>query len=120
MSNRKLDNGKAHTIVKYVEDELNKLGIALDKCTSLATDGASVMMGRKAGVGVQIKSKHAPFCIQTHCFAHKLNLACSDAIKNEDLKKFRDKFAQLYQFMSASSERTTTLKKNQDLLEELN
>ena len=57
-------------------------------------DGAAVMMGRKTGVGTQLQSKHSPFCVQTHCIAHRLNLACTDTIKKEDfLVKFRDKFS---------------------------
>ena len=50
---------------------------------SLATDGASVMTGRKTGVEVQLKSKFP----QTHCIAHRLNLAVSDSIKKNKLLK---------------------------------
>ena len=45
------------------------------------------MFGRKTGVGVQIKSKYSPFLVQTHCIAHRLNLACADAIKKLDLSQ---------------------------------
>ena len=63
-------DGKAHTIVNCVAQELNKMGIDFDKCTSLATDGASSMMGKHAGTGKQIQSKYASFCTQIHCIAH--------------------------------------------------
>ena len=66
-----------------------------------------------------MQSKYSPYCIQTHCIAHRLNLACTDSIKkNEYMIKFRDKFNALYQFMSASSVRTLALKNIQKLLEE--
>lgn len=85
----------------------------------LATDGAPVMMGQKTGVGVQVKSKYAPYMTQTHCIAHRLNLAASDAIKKDkSLEKFRDKFNALYVFISGSSICTEHLKKMQELLNE--
>ncbi|KAH3866821.1 hypothetical protein DPMN_029944 [Dreissena polymorpha] len=44
-----------------VNKQFDKLGIRLSKCSSLATDGAAVMTGRKTGVGIQLKSKYSPF-----------------------------------------------------------
>ncbi|XP_045212023.2 zinc finger protein 862-like [Mercenaria mercenaria] len=119
LGNIGLEDGKAHTVVAALINYLNELQIDASKMVSLATDGAATMMGKKTGVGVQLKSKYSPFLIQTHCIAHRLNLAVSDSIKKDKvLEKFRDKFNSLYNFMSASSNRTTKLKKMQDLLEE--
>lgn len=119
LCNVPIDDGCAHTIVNCVIDQMNRFGLDISKCVSLATDGASAMMGKHTGVGKQIESKYAPFCTQTHCVAHRLNLACSDTIKkNEFLVKFRDKFNALYHFMSGSSIRTLTLKKMQSVLQE--
>ena len=51
------------------------------------------MMGKKTCVGVQIKSKFSPIVVQVHCIAHRLNLAVTDSIKNEQiLEKFKEKF----------------------------
>ena len=86
---------------------------------SLATGGASLMTGRKTGVGVQLKFKISPFSTQTHCIAHRLNLALSDSIKkNELFKKMKDKFDGLYRFMSGLSNRTSRLQKLQETLDE--
>ena len=75
----------------------------------MATDGTATVMGRKTGVGVQLKSKYAPLILQTHCVAHRLNLACVDSIKEKDfLVKFRDKFTNLFNFITVSA----NLKKN--------
>ena len=102
-----------------VSEQFEAVGIELSKCTSLATDGAAVMMGKRAGVGVQMQSKYSPYCVQTHCIAHRLNLACTDTIKKDDyMVKFRDKFNALYHFITASSSRVSTLKRIQDLLNE--
>lgn len=119
LCNVPLEDGKATTIVNSIVKTFEQLGLSLSACVSLATDGASVMTGKKAGVGVQLQSKYAPFCIQTHCIAHRLNLACTDTIKKDDfMVKFRDKFGSLYFFMSGSSLRTQTLKKIQAIFEE--
>ena len=119
LASAEIPDGCAYTIVESVHKTITNLGLDLTKCVSLATDGASVMMGKKTGVGVQLKSKFCPFITQTHCIAHRLNLAITDAIKNnETLKKFKEMFQTLYNFMSASTLRINTLKAMQDLLNE--
>ena len=91
----------------------------MSNCTSLATGGAAVMTSKRSGVRVQIRSKYSLFCILTHCIAHRLNLACTDTIKKDEyLVKFREKFNALYHFVTASYSRVSTLKRNQDLLDE--
>ena len=119
LGNCELVAGDAHTITKTLHKFLEGCGIDMSKCTSLATDGASVMMGRKSGVGVQLVSKYSPFLTQTHCVAHRLNLAVTDSIKDIDtLKKFKDKFSSIYNYMSASANRCYELKNMQKLLDE--
>ncbi|XP_052233429.1 zinc finger protein 862-like [Dreissena polymorpha] len=114
-----LEDGTAHTIMNCVAHEFERHGIDLANCTSLATDGAAVMLGKHKGVGQQLVSKYSPFCIQTHCMAHRLNLACTDSIKKNDFMiKFREKFSSLYSFISGSSNRTLALKKIQEILKE--
>ena len=49
--------------------------------------------------------------LQTHCIAHRLNLAVTDSIKKDAvLEKFKVKFGELYHFMSNSSIRMERLK----------
>lgn len=119
--NAKLKDGKSHTIVNCIVEQFDKLGICLSKCSSLATDGAAVMTGRKTGVGIQLKSKYSPFATCTHCVAHRLNLACVDSMNKDDyLTKFKTKFNDLYMFMSNSSNRTEALHDIQEVLKEPN
>lgn len=119
LCNVHVDDGCAHTIMNTVVQEFERLDIDLSKCTSLATDGAASMMGKHKGVGKQLISKYSPFCVQTHCIAHRINLACTDSIKKNDyMIKFRDKFSSLYLFINASSIRTLALKNIQKLLQE--
>ena len=47
----------------------------------LAVDGASVMLGSKCGVAIQLK-RLFPLLVSWHCFNHRLELAVSDAIKS--------------------------------------
>lgn len=81
LTNVAIENGKAHTIVNSLIQCLTKLGLDPSKLVSLASDGAATMTGKKTGVGVQMKSKYSPFVVQTHCIAHRLNLAVTDFIK---------------------------------------
>ncbi|XP_053392615.1 zinc finger protein 862-like [Mercenaria mercenaria] len=119
LASTEIPDGCAYTIVESVHKVITSLGLDLTKCVSLATDGASVMTGKKTGVGVQLKSKFCPFLTQTHCIAHRFNLAITDAIKNNDtMKKLREMFQSLYNFMSSSTKWINTLKAMQDLLNE--
>ena len=43
-------------------------------------DGASVMMGKKSGVAVQIQKKVPQPVVILHCVAHSLELAVLDAV----------------------------------------
>ena len=77
------------------------------------------MMGRKSGVGTQLQSKYSPFCVQTHCIAHRLHLACTDTINKENfLVKFRDNFYAVYHLISTSHSLVSALKNIQALLED--
>ena len=60
LGNMSVADGKAHTIVQALVTCLHDRGLDPTKIVSLATDGTSTMMGRKTGVGVQLKSKY-PF-----------------------------------------------------------
>ena len=119
LGNVELSDGHAHTITTALLSYLDQCNIDVSKCVSIATDGAYVMMGKRLGVGVQLKSKATPFSLQSHCVAHRLNLAITDSIKNiKPLKKFSEKFGNLYNYFSASGNRTFLLKQMQDLLDE--
>ena len=119
LGNVELEDGCAHTITTALLSYFEQSDIDASKCVSLSTDEASVMMGKKTGVGVQFQAKAAPFSVQTHCIAHRLNLAVTESMKHVDaLKKFSEKFGQLYNYISASGNRTYALKQMQTLLDE--
>ena len=66
-----------------------------------------------------MKSKFSPFSVQTHCIAHRLNLAVTDSIKKiEPLCKFRTNFNSLYHLMSCLSNHVDKLKRIQQFFGE--
>ena len=87
LANVPIADGKSQTVTHAVIDCLSQHGTDMTKCVSLATDGASVMLGKMTGIGVQLKSICMPFVVQTHCFAHRLNLAVMDSMKKEEVLK---------------------------------
>ena len=43
------------------------------------------MMGKKTGASKQIKDDVQSLALSTHCYAHSLNLACGDWMKNSSV-----------------------------------
>ncbi|KAI4786153.1 hypothetical protein KUCAC02_037314, partial [Chaenocephalus aceratus] len=66
-----------------VDEGLRERDVKLSSIIGLGSDGASVMMGKRAGVGALLKRESA-FCIQVHCVAHRAALAALDAAKAVD------------------------------------
>lgn len=60
------------------EEDLKK------KVVGFGCDGASVMVGKKGGVSAFL-TQLQPSCITVHCFAHRLELAYKDAVKENKL-----------------------------------
>ena len=64
---------------------LNKFGFDtefLKECwIGLGVDGASTMLGKKAGLAVKLKARF-PLLISWHCFNHRLELSVHDAVKS--------------------------------------
>jgi transposase-like protein len=113
-----VSDGKAETLVCAVADKLGQLQIDCDKVVGLASDGASVMTGRKTGVGARLAAK-CPGLIQVHCVAHRLNLSCTDALKQHPyLQLLREKVNSLFSHFSKSSARCDKLKLFQEAIGE--
>ena len=70
-----------------------------DYLVGIATDGASAMLGRKAGV-CKLLSDKRPGIVVWHCLAHRLELTVHDTIADvsgiNHLKSFLDKLYCLY------------------------
>jgi len=98
-----LDCANAASIVSALLKCLNAHGLSDDfieqHWVGLATDGASVMLGRKAGVAKMITDKF-PHVIPWHCLAHRLELGVHDTLNEvsgtNNFKSFMDKLYSLY------------------------
>lgn len=113
-------NANANTITKCILSEVARCNLSTDQLTSIASDGAAVMVGRKNGVATQLK-KVNPKLINIHCVCHKLALACGDA--NDTIsyvKEFESLLLQLWKFFEYSCVRTAAFLKAQLALAGMN
>lgn len=86
-----------NALMNFMEEKNINCGT---KLVGLGSDGASVMMGRHSGVGVQLKSV-APFLVHTHCVAHRLALCTSQAAKSVKLlDEYQTLLTNLFNFYS--------------------
>ena len=75
-------SANAETLFQVFSKKLNELGLDVTKVGGMASDGASVMLGRNNGVAAKLKAI-APSVIAVHCVCHRLALACADS--NQEL-----------------------------------
>jgi hypothetical protein len=101
-----LQDSTSTGIVETLVACLNKHGLT-DAVLSqfwlgIGTDGASVMLGRRGGLCVQLKEKY-PNLISWHCFNHRLELAVHDAVKAcTEINHFKIFMEKLYSLYSMS------------------
>ena len=76
----KVDNIKADTLLKAIEDVLLRLAIPLQNACGQCYDRASNMVGLRSGLATQILDK-SPKAFLIHCFAHELNLSVNDMVR---------------------------------------
>ena len=87
--------------------------------TSLASDGASVIVGRKSGVDTHLHSEYAPYHVQIHSVAHRLTLAAANACKEVPyFDEFQLTLKQVDRFYNNSPVRYNSLRELQMVLED--
>ena len=77
-----MEKTDATTMVNVIKDIFLKVGLDKAKLRGQCYDGCSTMMGKKKGVATLIKRDGQALALSTHYYAHSLNLACGDWIKN--------------------------------------
>ena len=77
-----------------------RMNLSVSNCRGQCYDGASNMSGHRNGVSTQITAEESR-ALYTHCYAHSLNLAVSDAIKQS--KMCQDTLDTAYEIDSLSS-----------------
>ena len=101
------------TITRTIEEEMTKSGLDSQKFLSLASDGASVMVGKNCGVSALLKRDN-PRLINVHCICHRLALACGDS--NNDIEyvlTIERLLVQLYRWLENSCVKTAAYMKMQ-------
>lgn len=64
-------SANAETLFKVFCSKLNELGLEVTKVGGMASDGASVVLGRNNGVAAKLKAI-VPSVIVIHCVCHRL------------------------------------------------
>ena len=112
----KSNSADAETLFKVLYSKLDKLGIEVDKVSSLASDGAAVMLGKNSGLATRLKKLNAKI-LSIHCICHRLALACTDSNKDvEYVANVEGVLRQLWKYLENSPKRMATyLKVQQDV-----
>ena len=106
LSTVRLDAADAAGIYKAAYDVMTSKGFDQQRLIALATDGASVMTGVKTGVTTRFKADN-PFLFATHCLAHRLALASSQAAdKVKYLVKYQSVVNVIYKYFEQSPKNT--------------
>ena len=93
--------------------------IQMKKLVGSNFDGASVMMGSRAGVATRLKKRIGDHHVSIHCVAHNLELAISDTIKILPYyEKFQDTIKSIFKFYFYSPKKRRELASISELLEE--
>ena len=71
-------DGKALTVVNAIKTVITKFGVDISKVVGLGSDGASAMASELNGVNGLLMQEN-PFLVFSHCVAHRLSLAVSQA-----------------------------------------
>lgn len=105
----------AEGLSDYIVKTLKEYNLDPALIVSQGYDGASVMSRSCSGVQQRIKMI-APNATYVHCYAHCLNLALVDCVRNvQDTSEFFALMELLYVFMSSSKAQALYLKKQVEL-----
>ena len=116
MGIRQLASANSNSIREEVVKILSDKGLEISNLVGIATDGASVMTGCKAGVVKQLKDL-SPSLLSTHCIAHRLALSCGGAADQIPyLVKFQEILNSLYKYFHNSPKNTAKLESIQSIL----
>ncbi|RIA82398.1 hypothetical protein C1645_835408 [Glomus cerebriforme] len=103
-----LKSKDADSIFNAIITLFDEKGI-ISKITSFASDGASVMLGKRNEVAAKIAERN-PYLFTTHYIVYRLVLACNSAEKQVSYCKHVENIIKsIYSFFSSSSKRQETL-----------
>ena len=118
LTTKEVPDGKADTMVREVRSHFSSKAINSVKLKSLASDGASVMLGKKNGVGAKLREQN-PDMISIHCNNHRLALAARDSFKPiKEMLKIEELLQNLYNYFHYSPNRSNALRAVQEAFEQ--
>ena len=118
LDNLSVIDGRAETIVNAIDTVLHSKDTPPEKLSTLATDGASVMMGKHAGVGALLRQRYNPCLIQIHCITHRVALAAGQACRDVTyFAEYQLILKQIFKFFNNSAVRYNQLRQLQDLID---
>lgn len=108
-----LDGQDAESIEKALWYSLTRIGIstsfALNNWVAIASDGASVMTGKKSGVATKLREK-IPNLFTWHCLCHRLELSVHDVIKDcTGVSRFQSLMDKIYAYYHQSPKNARSL-----------
>ena len=107
------------TILQYLITSTAPVTLDLKCLTGGSSYGASVMVGRHGGVMTRLQAAAPQGFVSTHCVAHRLALAASDACKDISMvSRFERIVNQIYTFFSKSTTRAAELREMQRVMNE--
>lgn len=99
---------------------LSEGGLELGTICDTATDGASVMVGKKTGVVTRIRSK-VPGLLTTHCISHRLALVSGGAAdKVQNLVKYQELLNGIVSYFDNAAKNVARLDCILDILKQSN
>lgn len=95
---------------KIIIKQINSIGLDLEKCVGVGTDGCSVMVSELRGAVSEI-IKVAPNARRCPCYNHSLNNSISQSSRVKSIRNLIGVIKETVSFFSASAKRTVVLKK---------
>ena len=101
----------AEAIANTIVAQLDDAGIGKKKLPSFSSDEASVMTGKRNGVGARLRAENKAL-INIYCIYHHLALACGDAIDRISyIKEVEKILSQLWSFFHHSAKKSASYAK---------
>lgn len=95
---------------QIVLNQLREMGLNLNKCVGIGTDGCSVMTSEVCGAVAEI-IKSSPNARRCPCYNHSLNISISKSSKVQSVRNLVGIIKEVIGFFSVSAKRTVVLKK---------
>jgi predicted RNA-binding protein YlxR (DUF448 family) len=95
---------------KLVVEIMQRVGLSLDKCVGIGTDGCSVMASQICGAVKTIQS-FVPQALRSPCFNHALNLSLGKSSSVQSIRNAVGTVKEVVSFFNASAKRNFIFKR---------